>query len=247
MSSVLITDFLSVYKPKFHLIWFFHFKTSKDMAGACGASNPDLFDFIESLEREENYWTTIAAAASTATNNTNIDDTISDSSSTIITNQDSETVDVWQDIARALNNWTQRILDVESRCNNKTATFRQTIEESLRRQQLHGFLNHHDLSELRYIADLWTNLLQAASCYTIGCTFVKRDIITYLLELHSLGQINKSLFIETCLKLWIISYNIEKKLNSFVMILLKEAIYTCTILLIIIDTCLRRSIYDGWI
>ena len=91
---------------------------------------------------------------------------------------------------------------VESRYNNKAATFRQTIEESLRRQQLDGFLNHNDVSELRYIADLWMNLLQATSCYTIGCTFVKRDIITYLLEeLHSLGQINKSLFIETCLKL----------------------------------------------
>ena len=173
------------------------------MAGTCGASNPDLFDFIESLEREEKYSTTFAdvAAAATASNNTNIDDTISDSSSSIISNQDTETVDVWEDIATALNNWTRRILDVESRCNNKAASFRQTIEDSLRRQQLDGFLNHHDVSELRYIADLWMNLLQATSCYTIGCTFVKRDIITYLLELYSLGQINKNLFIETCLKL----------------------------------------------
>ena len=188
--------FLFVYKLKFHLIWFFHFKTSKRMASAL---NPDLFDIIEHFERDEKFSTTTAAAAA-ATNKTNIDDTISDSSS-IISNQDPETVDVWQDIATALNNWTQRILDVESRCNNKATSFRQTIEESLRRQQLHGFLNHHDISELRYIADLWTNLLQAASCYTVGCTFVKRDIVTYLLELYSLGQINKSLFIETCLKL----------------------------------------------
>ena len=169
------------------------------MAAALPA-DPDLFDFIESLEREEKYSTTTTTDAAAATNNTNIDDTISDSSS-IISNQDPETVDVWEDIATALNNWTQQILDVESRCNNKAATFRQTIEESLKRQQLDGFLSYHDLSELRYIADLWTNLLQTTSCYTIGCTFVKRDIITYLLELHSLGQINKSLFIETCLKL----------------------------------------------
>ena len=167
-------------------------------AAAAIASNPDLFDFIESFEREEKYSTTFADVITP--NNININDTISDSSS-IISNQDPETVDVWEDIATALNNWTQRILDVETRCNNKAATFRQTIEESLRRQQLAGFLNHHDLSELRYIADLWMNLLQATSCYTIGCTFVKRDIITYLLELHSVGQINKNLFIETCLKL----------------------------------------------
>ena len=173
------------------------------------ASNPDLFDFIESLEKEEEKYSTTfadisdvaAAAAATVPNNINIDETISDDYSSTISNQDRETVDVWEDIATALNNWTQRILDVESRCNNKADTFRQTIEESLKRQQLDGFLNHHDISELRYIADLWTNLLQATSCYTVGCTFVKRDIITYLLELYSLGQINKSLFIETCLKL----------------------------------------------
>ena len=79
-----------------------------------GAPNPDLFDFIESLEREEQYLATTAAAP----NYINIDDTISDSSS-IISNRDSHIVDVWQDIATALNNWTQRILNVESRCNNK--------------------------------------------------------------------------------------------------------------------------------
>ena len=42
-----------------------------------GASNPDLFDFIESLEREEKYSTAAAAAPNTI----NIDDTISDYSS----------------------------------------------------------------------------------------------------------------------------------------------------------------------
>ena len=162
-----------------------------------GAPNPDLFDFIESLEREEKYSSTTTTAAP---NNINIDDTISDSFS-IISNRDSQTVDVWQDIATALNNWTQRILDVESRCNNKAASFRQTIEESLRRQQLGGFPDDNDLCELRHIADLWTSLFQAISCYTVGCASVKRDSITYLLELHTLRQINGNLFIESCLKL----------------------------------------------
>ena len=108
-----------VHKPKFHLSWFFQPKTAKVMADA---PNPDLFDFFL-LEREEKYSTDTAAAP----NNINIDDTISDSSS-ITSNRDPQTVDVWQDIATALNNWTQRILDVESRCNNKAASFRQTIE-----------------------------------------------------------------------------------------------------------------------
>ena len=78
--------FLFVYKLKFHLIWFFQLKTVKVVAGAL---DPDLFDFIESLEREEKYSTATAAAP----NNTNIDDTISDSSS-IISNRDSQTADV---------------------------------------------------------------------------------------------------------------------------------------------------------
>ena len=161
-------------------------------------SNLDLFDFIESLEKKEKKYST----TSTIPNNTNIGDTaISDSASSIISNQDLEIVDVWEDIAEALNNWSKRILSVESRYNVKVASFRKTIEESLMRQQLDGFLNYQDISEIRNIADVWTKLLQATSCYMVGCISVKRDIITYLLELHTLGQINRHLFIETCLQL----------------------------------------------
>ncbi len=171
-----------------------------DIAGAATAlptADTDLFDFIESLEREEKFVPTTATAAATT-----FDATISDSSSSTINNRDSQSSsDILNDIVDALNSWTQRILDVEHRCNNKAANFRQTIEQSLQRQQLDGFLNHQDVSELRYITDLWTNLLQSISCYTIGCASVKRDIITHLLELHVLGQINSNLFIETCLKL----------------------------------------------
>ena len=148
-------------------------------------ADTDLFDFIESLGKEEK----------------DLTDTTISTPPPLDSNQESEHVNVWDDIAEALNNWTERILHVESRYNNKVANFRQTIEESLRRQQLDGFLNHHDVSELHYITDLWANLLQATSCYTVGCVFVKRDIITYLLELHTLGQINTNLFIETCLQL----------------------------------------------
>ena len=108
--------------------------------------------------------------------------------------------DVWTDIEEALHRWTSQILDAESRYE-KSASFRENIEASLRRQQLDGFLNHHDISELRYIADLWTNLLNSTFTYTVGCEFSKRDIITYLLELYKLRQITDYLFIETCLRL----------------------------------------------
>lgn len=108
--------------------------------------------------------------------------------------------DVWMDIEEALNSWTRRILDLETRYS-KTVSFRQNIEESLRRQQQDGFLNHQDIAELSYIADLWTKLLNSVSSYTIGCEFVKRDIITFLLELYKLRQITDRLFIEACLQL----------------------------------------------
>ena len=107
---------------------------------------------------------------------------------------------VWTDIEEALYRWTNQILDAESRYE-RTASFRENIEASLRRQQLDGFLNHHDISELRYIADLWTNLLNCISSYTIGCESARRDIITYLLELYELRQITDCLFIETCLRI----------------------------------------------
>ena len=111
-----------------------------------------------------------------------------------------EESNIWVDVADALNNWTRRILDAESQ-HHKSSSFRQNIEEALHRQQLDGLLNHQDITELRYVADLWTNLLNATSCYTVGCVFVKRDIITVLLELYTLKQISSSLFIESCLQL----------------------------------------------
>ena len=154
----------------------------------------DLFNFIENFEKKEDKKTNSADVVVTVSDS-------SSSSSSTLNNQEVQSGDVWEDISEALNTWTQQILDVESRWNKQTSNFQQTIEESLTRQQLDGFLNYQDLSELRYIARLWINLLQSISCYTVGCTSVRRDIITHLLELHSLQQINSCLFIETCLKL----------------------------------------------
>ena len=103
-------------------------------------------------------------------------------------------------IESAFHRWTDHILDTESRYE-KTRSYREAIEDSLRRQQLDGFLNHQDIAELSYIGDLWINLLNCISSYTIGCEFVKQDIITYLLELHKVRQVTETLFIETCLRL----------------------------------------------
>ena len=107
---------------------------------------------------------------------------------------------VWSDIEDALHRWMCKILDVESRLQ-KTASFRESIEASLRRQQLDGLLNHQDITELQHVTNIWMNLLNCMSSYRVGCEFVKRDIITYLIELYNLRQITKSLVVETCLQL----------------------------------------------
>ena len=44
-------------------------------------------------------------------------------------------------------------------------------------------------------------LLNTISSYLAGCEFLKRNIITLLLELYSMKQISDKPFIETCLKL----------------------------------------------
>ena len=108
--------------------------------------------------------------------------------------------DVWSGIRDAFNAWSHDILDAEDRFK-RTVNFRTSIEESIYRQQLDGFLTYQDIGELKYITDVWVKLLNALNCYGVGCDFVKRDIFTFLLELYTLRQINRDLFIETCLRL----------------------------------------------
>ena len=142
-----------------------------------------LYDFIDSIG---------ATAVKEEASDTNINP--QPSSSSDASDDDDE---IWEG---ALDNWTQRILDTEAR-HSKSVNFRQRIEESLTRQQQDGFLADNDLAELRYIADLWQHLLDFSSCYTVGCDFLKRDIIALLLDFHSVRQISSSVFIDTCLKL----------------------------------------------
>ena len=107
---------------------------------------------------------------------------------------------LWSEIEGAFHGWMCKILDAESRLE-KTASFRQNIEASLRRQQQDGFLNHQDIAELRHVADIWTDLMNCVSSYTVGCKFVKHGIIEGLLDLYTFRQISKSLFVEVCVKL----------------------------------------------
>ena len=133
-------------------------------------------------------------------------DTINEKPSEQIVDKDSDdAVEVnlsylWCDIEDAFHRWMCKILDAESRLE-KTASFRENIEASLRRQQQDGFLNHQDIAELRHIADIWSDLMNYVSSYTVGCKFVKHGIIEGLLDLYTLRQISKRLLVEVCIKL----------------------------------------------
>ena len=108
--------------------------------------------------------------------------------------------DLWQNIADAAYNWSQRIVDAES-LHVRSTDLRSDIENSIYRLQLDGFLSTHDVGELRYTTDLWVELLNSLSSYLMGCVFLKRNIISLLLKLYSVKQISEEIFIDSCLKL----------------------------------------------
>lgn len=157
----------------------------------------DLYDFIENLGKEEKERTSITANITESVLQTSNDNNTNEN---IVQCNIKATDSLWNDITNACESWSSKVLDAESN-QSTSATFQQTIEDSLRRQQLDGFLCSQDLSELRYVAQLWTELLNASSCYALGCIFVKRKILTILLELYTLKQITNDLFIDACLKL----------------------------------------------
>ena len=87
-------------------------------------------------------------------------------SSQMIKNMVNEEMDVWQDIADAVNDWSRHIIDAEC-LHSKSENLRCAIEASLCRQQLDGFLTVHDIAELRYISNLWVQLLNTISSYLV--------------------------------------------------------------------------------
>ena len=107
---------------------------------------------------------------------------------------------VWEDIFTALNSWKQSLVDVES-LFEKTGDFQREVEGIIHRQELDGLLSFQDAKELRFVADLWTRLLNNITSYSLGCAFVKGEIIRLLLELYNLHLIDERIFIACCEKL----------------------------------------------
>ena len=107
---------------------------------------------------------------------------------------------ILENIGEALESWSQRILDIEAKING-VGNLRESIVNSLKRQALDGLISESDTFELEYVADLWINLYKSFHCKSVGASFTDRDVLTYLLELFSLGQISKEFFIQVALEL----------------------------------------------
>ena len=107
---------------------------------------------------------------------------------------------VWDDIFTALSSWKQSLVDVESRYET-SIDFQRGIENIIHRQELDGLLSAQDGRELRYVAGLWGRLLHNITSYSIGCRFVKEEIIALMLELYNLHQLDEKIFVSCCEKL----------------------------------------------
>ena len=108
--------------------------------------------------------------------------------------------DVLQDIVNVLESWTARIVNVENKIE-KIRDIQKIVRESLNRQVIDGLISEQDSIELEYTCDLWVNLIKTLLSISLGALGADRDVLTYLLELYTLKQISKELFISIALKL----------------------------------------------
>ena len=107
---------------------------------------------------------------------------------------------ILEDISQALENWSHRILDVETKVK-RVKDFRETIVADLHRKIEDGVISEQDSLEFEYITDLWANLYKSFLCRSTGADFADRDVVTYLIELYGLKQISKELFVQIVLDL----------------------------------------------
>ena len=101
---------------------------------------------------------------------------------------------ILEDISQAMENWPNRIHDVETKVKRVT-DLRETIAADLHQKNQDGVISEQDSLEFEYITDFWTNLYKSYLCRSA------RDVITYLVELNELKQISKELFVQIILDL----------------------------------------------
>ena len=109
--------------------------------------------------------------------------------------------EILEDIAEALELWSQRILELETNFG-KTKELSEKISNALNRQVLDGMISEQDSSKLQYIVNLWTKLHNSISAHCMGTQIITEDVFSCLLELFDLQQISKEFFIKIVTQLW---------------------------------------------
>ena len=109
-----------------------------------------------------------------------------------------EVIDSSIDLNTTFNAWMSNVIDNEA---GRTTDLKKKITESLNRQLQDGLISYHEYVDMRYICGIWIKLLLLIKSYNLGCTSIKKDISSLLVELFDLKQISKSLLIETILQL----------------------------------------------
>ena len=103
-------------------------------------------------------------------------------------------VDVYQNVVDEVNDWACRILDAESLLQRATS-FCYAINTSIHRLEIDGFLSFLEANELRYIANIWMQILQLLSNYN-GDYIVKMRIMKLMLVLYDLKELNAQRLID---------------------------------------------------
>ena len=99
-----------------------------------------------------------------------------------------------------LNNWLQQILFIESTFKTSKSLQLQ-IDEALDKLRVDGLLSSNDFEELKAIGKLWYELVELTYCYYAGSISNKKRLIEVLLELYSLKQLTREVFVNTCVQL----------------------------------------------
>ena len=111
-------------------------------------------------------------------------------------------VTTWMDISDAFDNWLTCLIDADHRIcipgkSLKGDQIKQTIDDMLE----YGLIDVCAANELLYVGNLWLRLMNAHTLYNVGCISYKRDIVSLLMDLYTVKQIDKELCIDICVKL----------------------------------------------
>lgn len=108
---------------------------------------------------------------------------------------------ILDDITLALNKWLEMIVIVEEN-QYRVMGLQEKVEQTLLQIQQDGLISTYDFGMVNYIGQVWIDLINLLSSYTIhGDKGIKRCIINNLLKLYDAQQISVELFTETIVNL----------------------------------------------